>query len=586
MPGPDAPWIEVGFLPEATPAQANAAAVSFDLPVVEETTAVAQTAPVGEADVATELKVDAPASPRAPWAFAPETIAPPAAVRVTEVPPSPRALQVSGEPETATLAEATAREAPSTARAPVETTVAVAPASDPVSLDLPRLEDAPAASEPEARQRLVLTTTTSERAGFAPNLRDVSPQAKVRVPDVALPPPEVPRALPTVDLVSPDIDTRRLDIAEPELPVPASLDLVVAVPTQTAPFPNPYAQRAPERREEILQEMGGGAETERAVAMALDWLARHQSRDGRWDGDRFDERCGNCDGKQRVQCDIAVTGLSLLCFTAADHTHFKGGPYRDVVGRAVNWLLTQQAEDGGLMRTESLYSHGIATIALAEVYGMTGDERLAGPVKAAVDFIFRSRNKAVGGWRYRPNQMGDTSVLGWQVMALAAAKRARIDVPEEAFTVARRWLDLVERPARPGLYAYQPQRQVTPAMTAEGMFTRQLLGAKRDAARMRASASYILQHPPEWHPGANTYYWYYATLALFQHQGRSWAQWNEAVKDVLLENQRAKGPAAGSWDPRGQWANVAGRVYQTAMATLTLEVYYRYLPSFVEPAAP
>ncbi|MHC4970012.1 MAG: hypothetical protein ACYTF4_15560, partial [Planctomycetota bacterium] len=582
-PGQDAPSIEIASLPPTTAARTDAAAVPLDLPVLEETATVAQAAPTGEAAVADALDVAAPVSQRAPWEFEPVTAAAPTAVRVTEVPSSPRAFELSGQPASATPA---AREAPSTAPAPVETTAAVAPAFEPVSLDLPRFEDAPAASEPEAAQRLALITPTSKRAASAPQLPDTLPQATVHVPDVALPPVEVPQPPPMVDFVSPDADARRLDIAEPELPVLASLDLDLALPTQTAPPPNPYAQRSPERREEILEEMGGSAETERAVAMALDWLARHQSRDGRWDGDRFDDRCGRCSGKQRVKCDIALTGLSLLCFTAADHTHVKDGPYRQAVDRAVTWLLAQQADDGALMRDESMYSHGIATIALAEAYGMTGDPRLERPVKAAIDFIYRSRNTAVGGWRYRPLQMGDTSVLGWQIMAMASAKRARVDVPEEAFSVARHWLDLVERSSQPGLYAYQPQRQVTPAMTAEGMFVRQLLGAERDDARMRGSASYILQHPPQWHPDANTYYWYYATLALFQHQGRPWAQWNEAVKDVLLENQQAAGPAAGSWDPRGQWADVAGRVYQTAMATLTLEVYYRYLPSFVENTAP
>jgi hypothetical protein len=182
--------------------------------------------------------------------------------------------------------------------------------------------------------------------------------------------------------------------------------------------------------------------------------------------------------------------------------------------------------------------------------------------------------------------MGDTSVLGWQIMALTSAKRAGIEVPQESFSVARHWLDLVERSSPPGLYAYQPQRQVTPAMTAEGMFVRQLLGADREDPRMRGSASYVLQHPPQWEPEANTYYWYYATLALFQHQGRPWQQWNEAVKEVLVENQRTADRVAGSWDPQGQWADVAGRIYQTAMATLTLEVYYRYLPSFVDTPAP
>jgi hypothetical protein len=560
--------------------------VSFDLPVLEETAVVAQAAPSGEADVTDELDVVPPTSQRAQWTFEPENVAPPAAVGVTEIPPSRRALESAGKPGGASLAAATAREAPSIAPAPLESVAAVEAAPDPLSLNLPRLEDATAASAPEATQRHALVAPTSKRARSAPRPVDASPTARVRVGDVALPPVGVPQASPTVDLVRPDVEARQVELPRLEAPVLASLDLDLALPTQTAPPPNPYAQRAPQRREEILQEMGGGAETERAVAMALDWLARHQSPSGRWDGDRFDVGCGRCAGTQRVKCDVALTGLSLLCFTAADHTHVKAGPYREVVERGVRWLLAQQADDGGLLRDESMYSHGIATIALAEAYGMTGDARLEDAVKAAVDFIYDARNTNVGGWRYRPGQMGDTSVLGWQIMALTSARRAQIEVPDEAFDVADHWLGLVGQSSRPGLYAYQPQRQVTPAMTAEGMFVRQLLGTDRDDPRMRGSAAYVLQNPPRWEPGANTYYWYYATLALFQHQGRPWARWNEAVKDVLLANQRTAGRAAGSWDPEGQWARVAGRVYQTAMATLTLEVYYRYLPSFVEDSTP
>jgi hypothetical protein len=243
--------------------------------------------------------------------------------------------------------------------------------------------------------------------------------------------------------------------------------------------------------------------------------------------------------------------------------------------------MQRQTSDGNLMDGESLYSHGIATIALAEAYGMTHDPKLVEPVKAAVAFICDERNMKAGGWRYRPGQAGDTSVMGWQIMALTSARRAGIDVPQEPFIMADRWLDRVYRPSRPGTYAYQPRREVTLAMTAEGMFVRQLLGADPDEVHMQASARYIVKNLPSWRSDANTYYWYYATLALFQQQGAEWEQWNEAIKLLLVARQRDSGPAAGSWDPDGRWAGVAGRVYQTAIATLTLEVYYRYLPLYV-----
>jgi hypothetical protein len=150
--------------------------------------------------------------------------------------------------------------------------------------------------------------------------------------------------------------------------------------------------------------------------------------------------------------------------------------------------------------------------------------------------------------------------------------------------MAQHWLQLVSSRSRPGLYAYQPGRAVTPSMTAEGMFVLQLTGVSREDARMKAASVLISRNRPDWSAGANTYYWYYATLALFQRQGDEWPRWNRRLVRELLAHQQKRGPAAGSWDPEGEWAPAAGRVYQTALCTLMLEVYYRYLPMYA--AAP
>ncbi len=230
-----------------------------------------------------------------------------------------------------------------------------------------------------------------------------------------------------------------------------------------------------------------------------------------------------------------------------------------------------------------MYSHGIATIALSEAYGMTADPELAAPVRSAVDFIHRARNRREGGWRYDPGQVGDTSVLGWQVMALKSAQSAGVDVPEEALDVAARWLERVSQGTSRGLYAYQPGKKYTRSMTAEAMFVQQLLGRDRGELRMQTSARFIARELPDWDDEPNTYLWYYATLALFQHQSDEWRRWNDALKEQLLEHQHTSGKSAGSWDTTDRWSRLGGRVYQTALCTLMLEVYYRYLPRYMQP---
>lgn len=368
--------------------------------------------------------------------------------------------------------------------------------------------------------------------------------------------------------------------APPGLPDLGRADLPgLRLPTEVAAPADPFAQRAPETRRELVERLGGSKETEEAVARALVWLAAHQAEDGRWASEDFDDACGKCGGKASTNSDIATTGLALLCFMGADHSHVKDGPYREVVSKGLRWLLRMQSQTGDLRGDETMYSHGIAAIALAEAYGLTRDPALEQPVRAATRFIVEARNRTRGGWRYDPGQAGDTSVLGWQVMALASAKRAGIDVPQEAMEAAAEWLDKVST-GHPGLYAYQPRQPPTPTMTAEGLFVQQLLGRDRGEPEMRASVEMVMKNLPRWGRQSTTYYWYYATLAMFQHGGEEWTRWNAAVTRELLRHQRKDGSAAGSWDPIDQWARVGGRVYQTAVCTLSLEVYYRYLPMY------
>ena len=75
------------------------------------------------------------------------------------------------------------------------------------------------------------------------------------------------------------------------------------------------------------------------------------------------------------------------------------------------------------------------------------------------------------------------------------------------------------------------------------------------------------------------YYWYYATLALFQVGGPAWKAWDGAMKPAIVNTQRRDGDYCGykgSWDPIDPWGGDGGRVYSTAVNAMCLEVYYRY----------
>ncbi len=340
--------------------------------------------------------------------------------------------------------------------------------------------------------------------------------------------------------------------------------------------------------------MIGGSATKQgdlAIAAALNWFYRHQESGGSWSLSHFAHHCKGreCAGASNIRADAGATALALLCFLAAGQTHKTDGPYRDAVQRAVFWLIKRQTSDGDLSAgaEQPMYSHGLATIALCEAYGMTKDPKVGNPAQAAVGYIERAQNRDAGSWRYDfQSQDGDTSVFGWQVMALKSAQMAGLAVSSFNLDHCKFWLARVAKGEHHGLFAYQPYREYTTSMTAVGLLCRQYLGAEPDAADILEGKEFLRTHPPESSDNAlrDTYYWYYATQVMFNRGGPEWDQWNRAMRHTLIESQCKDGCAMGSWDPErpapDNWSGKGGRIVTTAMSTLTLEVYYRYLPLY------
>lgn len=366
-----------------------------------------------------------------------------------------------------------------------------------------------------------------------------------------------------------------------------------------APSTNIYQLRSSPTRSQITFQNGGDNKSETAVAAALAYLARNQQRDGSWSsalsgGGRETRTLNENRYGTGGKADTAVTGLALLAFLGDGHTHLKG-EYRANVTAALEFLIASQLPSGDLsgpkqvgnqpdVRYAKMYSHGIALLAMAEAYAMTNDSRLQNAVLRACNYTLQAQNPQTGGWRYDAKYTGDPgdlSQFGWQALAIQSCRRGGVQINEDTLDKMQSFLNSVNVGPHLGLAVYRPypNQQPTAAMTAEAFAARAMLGRGwSDEAQLEATQMLLANLPGKTED--NFYYFYYATLALFQQQGDSWLTWNAALKPHLVTTQVASGANEGSWDPTCIWSGYGGRVYSTAMACMCLQVYYRYLPMY------
>ncbi|MBI3836877.1 MAG: terpene cyclase/mutase family protein [Planctomycetia bacterium] len=338
-------------------------------------------------------------------------------------------------------------------------------------------------------------------------------------------------------------------------------------------------------RKAMVGGYGGTKASERAVAAALNWLARHQSPEGSWSLEGFSQFCKGepCSGPGAAKSDVAAAAMALLPFLAAGQTHHTKGPYRKTIDLGLAWIINRQKQNGDLRDGAAMYTHGLAAITLCEAYGLSKDSRVGLAAQAAIRFIEESQNDTTGGWHYAPKGLGDTSVVGWQIMALKSAQMAGLSVGEPAISGSHKWLKSVTHGTSGGLFSYNTKTPATPTMTAVGLLCTQYLGARRQDPAIQEGLGYLTAHLPNAN-ARNCYYWYYATQVMHNLPGPEWDTWNREMRRVLIESQIKDGCAAGSWDPAkptpDPWQAQGGRIMVTSLCCLTLEVYYRYLPLY------
>lgn len=362
---------------------------------------------------------------------------------------------------------------------------------------------------------------------------------------------------------------------QPLLPTPTLQSEIAPVTVdQVAEGGGGLSGREAARRAELVQQGGGNEQTEIAVDMGLEWLARHQWPDGGWSFKHPPNSDARNEGSSASR--TAATGLALLCFLGRDHNHVDPSQYQKVVLDGLNFLLkTSKKGDLTQLTEHSMYGQGIATLALAEALAVSEDPQLREPVQQAVDFIVTAQHP-LGGWRYLPGQMGDINITGWQWLALKTARMAGAKVPDTTMQKASQFIE--SQSVSPGAYFTYPGLDPTvaqPVPTAIGVLLRMHQGWKPNRDEIQMGVGYLAEQnvSPD-----HIYFNYYTTMVLFHFGGPLWKFWNEEIKDYLVNTQSHAGHERGSWFfPHPKTANEGGRLYCTAMATLTLEVYYRHL---------
>jgi hypothetical protein len=399
------------------------------------------------------------------------------------------------------------------------------------------------------------------------------------------------------------------------------------------------------------------------VDAGLQWLADHQNVEGFWSPSNFlndsirtahgakvtyniefVEEMKAMRGETRLdkgdeQFAVGLTGMALLAFLGDGHTN-KDSKFAKNVQKAAKYIMrTQDAEGcfGARDDEEFVYCHAICTMAIAELYEMTSAANLKVPAKKAVDFIVKAQNPGLG-WRYGVQPLeNDSSVTAWMVLALKSAKLAEIEFDSKAiYAGANAWYDKVtgkddsgyERTGyiRPGggnaRLKDAESYDMNSSMDACNLMVRLFSGTLTQSdPKAGGIANRIASDHASWGKkvlegstsvlrpySIDYYYWYYASLALFQMGDNVWKKWeSELIFPCLLDHQRgwhpedkktfggnitrpafkadgSENPEAGrwlldehgSWDPVDAWGSAGGRVYATAINTLTLEVYYRY----------
>ncbi len=342
---------------------------------------------------------------------------------------------------------------------------------------------------------------------------------------------------------------------------------------------NAVAADAAEKKTRPRDNVRVSPARDKIIDGALAYLADKQIKDG--------DRKGSWGISSRErQHSVAITGYTLIAFQAAGNLPNEG-KYGENVKAGMEFLL--KGERGYFLNPSNgqyMYEHGIATIALGELYGKTRSKKIREKLESAVKVIIQAQNSQegshhYGGWRYRP-RVGDAdiSVTVLQVVALRAAKNAGINVPKQTIDRAVSYVKACRN--SDGGFGYQPRSGSGFARTAAAIYSLQVCG-KYDDRDVEKGSDYLMNalrtkgSSQQWY----VYGSFYAAPAQYMRGGKRWEDWYKVAGD-LADSEKIKMDQGGKtmyrWEAKG--GNNVGPIYTTAVYTTLLAMPYSYIPLY------
>jgi hypothetical protein len=301
-----------------------------------------------------------------------------------------------------------------------------------------------------------------------------------------------------------------------------------------------------------------------AIEKGLKWLAAQQKEDGRW----------SCKPTHATD-DMASTAFALLAFLA-DGNSETTGPFKEVVAKGAAWLVKQQQADGSFGGVR-LYTEGLCTLALVEAFVMGGTEAHYEAAQKGINHVVKSQ-RPKGGWMYKGDDdgAGDSSVTGMMFQPLKQGQMAFLDFDETCLERGRAFIDAItDKEHWVGYREGDGRRHI--ALTAIGNLVRVYAGAEFADEKVKGGLALVLKHKDQMK--VNLYFLYYGVMLCFLAGGDAWTEWRDVMLPRLLDKQTKE----GSWIPEGEdapagFANYLSTSDATAMALLSLECCYRYVP--------